>query len=50
MVNKMVVLLAIIMLIAAGCASPGHVKKQTAPGQVQKHTGYNPASGKVKSR
>lgn len=36
----------------AGCvvikAPPGQVKKQSAPGQVQKATGYNPASGKMK--
>lgn len=48
--KRMAVLLAVAMLLAAGCASPGQVKKKTAPGQVQKHTGYNPASGKVKTR
>lgn len=45
-----VLLLSIILLFAAGCTVHGPVKKQAAPGQVQKHTGYNPASGKVKTR
>jgi len=43
--------LAAILLLAvflAGCVPPGQIKKQTAPGQVQKTIGYNPASGKVK--
>ena len=51
--NKLVIPMAVAALLAAGCVvtvPPGQSKKQFAPGQVQKQTGYNPASGKVKIR
>ena len=39
-------ILALFALQAAGCAvPPGQIKKQSAPGQVMKRTGVNPASG-----
>jgi hypothetical protein len=43
-------LLVLIVLFIFGCrhVPPGQIKKQTAPGQIQKNTGYNPASGKIK--
>lgn len=49
----MKVLLAVLVgsiFFINGCASvpPGQIKKQSAPGQVKKNTGYNPASGKIK--
>ncbi|MEK8090851.1 hypothetical protein [Thermithiobacillus plumbiphilus] len=39
-------ILVLFALQAAGCAvPPGQIKKQSAPGQVMKRTGVNPASG-----
>lgn len=49
--RKLAVLMTVSALLAAGCVvkvPPGQVKKQSAPGQVQKQTGFNPASGKSK--
>ncbi|MFH1383831.1 MAG: hypothetical protein ABIH47_02575 [Candidatus Omnitrophota bacterium] len=43
--RKLVALLLLGILLS-GCQCP--MKKWCAPGQVQKATGYNPASGKVK--
>lgn len=43
--------MTVFALLAAGCVvkvPPGQVKKQGVPGQVQKQTGFNPASGKSK--
>ncbi len=45
----------LLLVIAAaflfmGCVPPGQVKKESAPGQIQKDTGYNPASGKTKQK
>lgn len=37
-----------VSLLSAACVPPGQIKKEAAPGQVQKDTGYNPASGKIK--
>ncbi|MGE4497721.1 MAG: hypothetical protein AB7E48_07560 [Deferribacterales bacterium] len=37
------VILSLLVLSVSACAG-----KQTAPGQIQKETGYNPKSGKVK--
>lgn len=43
-------LLVFVVLFIVGCCHipPGQIKKQSAPGQIQHHTGYNPASGKIK--
>jgi len=42
---------AATLFLAAGCAHMGpSAKIQAPPGQVQKTTGYNPASGKVKGK
>ena len=50
---EMRVLLAVLAAVAfvgtmPGCASGGRGPYKAPPGQVQKMTGYNPASGKVK--
>jgi len=41
-------LLSALFFIANCTVPPGQIKKQTAPGQVKKVTGENPASGKKK--
>jgi hypothetical protein len=46
--RKLLLIVALAAFVSTGCVPPGQVKKETAPGQVQKDTGYNPASGKVK--
>ncbi len=53
--NKMktiviLLLLASFIVFTSGCVPPGQVKKETTPGHIQKSTGYNPASGKVKHK
>lgn len=47
---RKLLLVILVGAFVAGCAHvpPGQIKKETAPGQIQKHTGYNPASGKIK--
>ena len=46
--KKILLALVVCSIILGGCVPPGQIKKETAPGQIQKDTGYNPASGKVK--
>jgi len=47
--KKLILLLIIFLFFLTGCTvPPGQIKKQTAPGQVNKITGENPASGKMK--
>jgi hypothetical protein len=48
--KRLLIVALLAAIISPGCVPPGQVKKQTAPGQVQKETGYNPASGKVKNK
>jgi len=44
-------LIMLLGVFIAGCIiPPGQVKKQSAPGQIKKKTGYNPASGKIKKK
>lgn len=39
--------LFLVLITITGChVPPGQIKKQNAPGQIQKQAGYNPASGK----
>lgn len=38
------------IIFSASCAVPVQRNGNAAPGQVQKATGYNPASGKVKGK
>ena len=48
-VKKVILLLIILAFGLSSCiVPPGQVKKQKAPGQIKKETGYNPASGKYK--
>jgi hypothetical protein len=48
---RRVLLIALLAaFVSSGCVPPGQVKKEAAPGQVQKETGYNPASGKIKTK
>jgi hypothetical protein len=44
--------LLIVLFIVSGCVRvlPGGRLKAAPPGQVQKATGYNPASGKYKGK
>lgn len=51
--KRMTMLIVPAVFLLTGClvhVPPGQIKKETAPGQVQKNTGYNPASGKVKNK
>lgn len=48
--KRLLIVAVLAAFVSSGCVPPGQVKKQTAPGQVQKETGYNPASGKVKNK
>ncbi len=47
---KKVILLFIVLAfgLSSCIVPPGQVKKQKAPGQIKKETGYNPAPGKYK--
>jgi len=45
---KIGVLLAASLFLFTGCVVVTPPKVEAPPGQVQKATGYNPASGKVK--
>ncbi|MDD5044226.1 MAG: hypothetical protein PHU91_04020 [Candidatus Omnitrophica bacterium] len=45
--------LMIMGLFIAGCCChvpPGQIKKETTPGHIMQDTGYNPASGKMKTK
>ena len=45
----LVVMFCLSVFSILGCATaPGQVKRELTPGHIQKHTGYNPASGKMK--
>lgn len=46
--KRFLLITTLVSFALGGCIAPGLVKKQSAPGQVQKATGFNPASGKVK--
>jgi starvation-inducible outer membrane lipoprotein len=48
--KKALITLSALIFVTACAAPPGQIKKQTAPGQIQKETGYNPASGKIKDK
>lgn len=48
--KKYFLLVIVAVFLFMGCVPPGQVKKESAPGQVQKDTGYNPASGKIKQK
>jgi hypothetical protein len=45
--KSMIWVLAVAILLISGCVWVGQ-GKSAPPGQVQKATGYNPASGKIK--
>ncbi len=48
--KKMILLTISVLFLFSSCAlvPPGQIKKRTAPGQIKKITGRNPASGKWK--
>jgi hypothetical protein len=48
--KRMILLTISILFLFSSCVlvPPGQIKKRTAPGQVKKITGRNPASGKWK--
>ena len=48
MVKSFLILLAVSLFLLTGCVHVAGPKFKAPPGQVQKATGYNPASGKVK--
>lgn len=52
-IMRRVLCLVVLCLFLAGCAChvpPGQIKKETTPGHIMQDTGYNPASGKVKTK
>jgi hypothetical protein len=48
--KRAAILLTLVVFLISSCTiiAPGQIKNKKAPGQVQKETGYNPASGKHK--